>query len=233
MKNYILKIGRNPFYPYVCILIVTLVFLSTNPINNFSWRYTLSFFGAICGLICVMLLAKGRNSGNILGMCAAFGESSGNYLGGNIGAALPSIYYFITHIFGLINWKKHQTKNNQVEVRSLKEIHFIYIILFIILASLLNVYLTSVFDVINDPYQQTINNFCFALGVVAQFIMIQRYAANWNLWILLNCLAIGLNIYTNNPIIVAQYTIYLFNAVYGLAEWRLVNKTTESTNTLR
>ncbi len=222
MNRCILTIGRNRFYPYLCILIVTLTFLSTNPVDNFNWRYTLSFAGAICGLICVMLLAKGRNSGNIFGMCAAFGEGGGNYLGGNIGAALPSIYYFITHIFGLVSWKKHQNSHHQVEVRSLKELHFVYTIIFIILASLLNVYLTHIFDVINDPYQQTINNFCFALGVVAQFLMIQRYSTNWSLWIILNVLSIGLNIYTHNPIVVAQYSIYMFNAIYGLIEWQQV-----------
>jgi len=220
MKSLILTIGRNKIYPYVCILLVTLAFLYTEPFTEFSWRYAVSYFGAIAGLICVILLAKGKNSGNVFGMFAAFGESSANFLGGNIGAALPSIYYFGTHVFGLFNWKKHQNDNNSVITRQLKESHFFYTIIFFVGAALLNIYLTGVLNVENDPYQLTANNFIFALGVVAQFLLIQRFSFNWFLWIILNVLVISLNIYTDNPIIATQYTIYLFNAIYGLVEWR-------------
>lgn len=220
MNSLILAIGRNKFYPYICIVLVTMAFLYTEPFNEFSWRYAVSYFGAIAGLVCVILLAKGKNSGNIFGMFAAFGESSANFLGGNIGAALPSIYYFCTHVFGLFNWKKHQNEENSVITRKLKESHFFYTIIFFVGAALLNIYLTGVLNVENDPYQLTANNFIFALGVVAQFLLIQRFSFNWYLWIVLNVLVISLNIYTNNPIIATQYAIYLFNSMYGLIEWR-------------
>ena len=48
-----------------------------------------------------------------------------------------------------------------------------------------------------------------------------RYAFNWYLWVLLNVLVISLNIYTDNIVIATQYLIYLFNAVYGICEWKL------------
>lgn len=220
MNSLILAIGRNKFYPYVCILLVTLAFLYTQPFTEFSGRYTASYSGATAGLICVILLAKRKNSGNVFGIVAAFGESSGNFLGGNIGAALPSFYYLGTHVFGLFNWKKHQNEDNSVITRRLKENHFFYTIIFFVGAALLNIYLTGVLNVENDPYQLTANNFIFALGVVAQFLLIQRFSFNWYLWIILNVLVIGLNIYTNNPVIATQYAIYLFNSVYGLIEWR-------------
>ncbi len=221
MKAIIFKLGRHKLYPYLCILLVTLAFISTNPVDNFSWRYLVSYFGAIMGLMCVILLAKGRNSGNVFGMFAAFGESSANFLGGNIGAALPSIYYFATHVFGLFSWKRHQSADNQrVIVRTLKEQHFFYTILFFVAAALFNIYLTGRLNVDNDPYQLMANNFIFALGVVAQFLMIARFSFNWYLWIVLNLLVIGLNVYTDNPIIATQYAIYLFNSTYGLLEWQ-------------
>lgn len=219
MKSIIFSIGRNKAYPYICILLVTLAFLYTNPFENHSWRYVMSYFGAMSGLLCVILLAKGKNSGNILGLFAAVGESSGNYLGGNIGAALPSIYYAVTHVFGFFSWRKHKGADDSVVIRLMQEKHFFLTILFLIVATFFNVYLTGVLNVDNDPYQLICNSFIFALGVVAQFLLMQRYSFNWFLWIVLNVLVIGLNIYTNNPIIAVQYLIYLFNSTYALFEW--------------
>ncbi|MBC1935371.1 nicotinamide mononucleotide transporter [Listeria grandensis] len=219
MKSVIMKIGRNKLYPYICVLLVTIAFLATNPLVHFEWRYLLSYIGAICGLICVILLAKGKNSGNIFGMLAAFGEMSGNFLGRNVGAALPSLYYFVTHIFGLVTWRKHLDREATLEPRKLTERHFGIAVIFIIVASFVNMYLTGILGVANDPYQLMLNNFIFALGVTAQFLMIARFSFNWYLWIIMNILVISLNIYTKNPIIATQYAIYLFNAVYGLLEW--------------
>lgn len=220
MKNIVFAIGRNRFYPYICIILVTLAFLYTQPFKELNWRYAASYFGAVTGLICVILLAKGKNSGNIFGMMAVFGESSANFLGGNIGAALPSIYYFGTHVFGLLNWRRHQNAENRVVTRNLKEKHFFWTLVFFVVAALLNIFLTGILNVDNDPYQLTANNFIFALGVVAQFLLVQRFSFNWYLWIILNVLVIGLNIYTHNPVIATQYAIYLFNSTYGLMEWR-------------
>lgn len=220
MKSLIFTIGRNKFYPYICILLVTLAFLYTEPFKELNWRYLVSYFGAITGLICVILLAKGKNSGNVFGIFASFGESSANFLGGNIGAALPSVYYLGTHVFGLFNWRHHQNENHSVITRKLQEHHFFFTLLFFVAAGLFNIYLTGILNVENDPYQLTINNSIFALGVVAQFLLIQRFSFNWYLWIILNVLVIGLNIYTHNPIIATQYVIYLFNSTYGLMEWR-------------
>lgn len=51
-----------------------------------------------------------------------------------------------------------------------------------------------------------------------------RYSFNWYLWVILNVLVVGLNLYTNNIIIAVQYLIYLFNAVFGICEWKLSSK---------
>lgn len=220
MINIILTIGRNRIYPYVCVLLVILAFLYTDPFTSLNLRYAISFIGAICGLLCVILLAKRRNSGNVLGMLAAFGESTANILGGNIGASLPSFYYFIAHVYGLTTWHKNKKADQTVTVRSLNERYFLATLIFLIVAIFLNVYLTSALGVENTTYQLITNCLIFGLGVVAQLLLMMRFSFNWYLWIILNILVIGLNVYTNNPIIATQYFIYLFNAIYGTCEWK-------------
>lgn len=219
--NLIISIGRNKFYPFFCVFLVTLAFLYTDPFNSLNLRYAMSYFGAFCGLLCVILLAKRKNSGNVLGMFAVTGECIANFLGGNIGASLPTFYYFGSHIYGIITWHHHQDDHKNVKVRSLSEQAFLFTLIFLIIAVFFNVYLTDAIGVDNTIYQLITNCFIFGLGIVAQLLLMMRFSFNWYLWVILNVLVIGLNIYTNNLIIATQYLIYLFNAIYGICEWKL------------
>lgn len=227
MIRLILFIGRNKFYPYICLFLVMLAFLYTNPLETFDKRYAISLIGAICGLLCVVLLAKRKNSGNIVGMMAASAESTANVLGNNIGVASLSVFYFISHIYGLVNWRKNQDNNKVVKVRQLKENHFLATLVFLILATFFNIYLTEQLNVSNTSYQLIANCFIFGLGIIAQLLLMMRFSFNWYLWIILNVLTVALNIYTNNPVIATQYLIYLFNAIYGVCEWKVDSKQTK------
>lgn len=221
LRDVIIAIGRNKFYPLFCIICVTLAFLYTDPFNNFNLRYAVSYAGAFLGLLCVILLAKRKNLGNVLGMLAVVAECCANFLGGNIGAGLPTFYYFASHIYGLFTWQKNLDQNKNVKVRSLNESAFLYALIFLIVAAFFNIYLTNEIGASNTSYQLITNCFIFGLGVVAQLLLMMRYAFNWYLWVLLNVLVIGLNIYTDNIVIATQYLIYLFNALYGISEWKL------------
>ncbi len=221
LRDVIIAIGRNKFYPLFCIICVTLAFLYTDPFNNFNLRYAVSYAGAFLGLLCVILLAKRKNLGNVLGMLAVVAECCANFLGGNIGAGLPTFYYFGSHIYGLFTWQKNLDQNKNVKVRSLNEGAFLYALIFLIVAAFFNIYLTNEIGASNTSYQLITNCFIFGLGVVAQLLLMMRYAFNWYLWVLLNVLVIGLNIYTDNIVIATQYLIYLFNALYGISEWKL------------
>ena len=227
MIRLILFIGRNKFYPYICLFLVMLAFLYTNPLETFDKRYAISLIGAICGLLCVVLLAKRKNSGNIVGMMAASAESTANVLGNNIGVASLSVFYFISHIYGLVNWRKNQNNNKVVKVRQLKENHFLATLVFLILATFFNIYLTEQLNLSNTSYQLIANCFIFGLGIIAQLLLMMRFSFNWYLWIILNVLTVALNIYTNNPVIATQYLIYLFNAIYGVCEWKVDSKQTK------
>lgn len=227
MIRLILFIGRNKFYPYICLFLIMLAFLYTNPLETFDKRYAISLIGAICGLLCVVLLAKRKNSGNIVGMMAASAESTANVLGNNIGVASLSVFYFISHIYGLVNWRKNQNNNKVVKVRQLKENHFLATLVFLILATFFNIYLTEQLNVSNTSYQLIANCFIFGLGIIAQLLLMMRFSFNWYLWIILNVLTVALNIYTNNPVIATQYLIYLFNAIYGVCEWKVDSKQTK------
>ena len=109
----------------------------------------------------------------------------------------------------------------------MKENHFLATLVFLILATFFNIYLTEQLNVSNTSYQLIANCFIFGLGIIAQLLLMMRFSFNWYLWIILNVLTVALNIYTNNPVIATQYLIYLFNAIYGVCEWKVDSKQTK------
>lgn len=226
MKNLILTIGRHKTYPYLCFILVISAYLYTDPFTELNLRYALSFFGAITGLICVILFTRRNPLGNYFGLLAAIGESLGNFLGGNIGAGMPAIYNFGTHVYGIFNWRKNNDKTDKVITRTLNPRQFIYVLLAFIIIFVFTILLTNWSGVENTTSQLITNGIIFGLALPAQTLLVLRYDFNWYLWIIMNIFVISLNFLGPeiNPVIGAQYCIYLFNSTYGLLEWKTFAK---------
>ncbi|WLT32777.1 nicotinamide riboside transporter PnuC [Geothrix sp. PMB-07] len=59
-----------------------------------------------------------------------------------------------------------------------------------------------------------------ALSLVAQFMMTRKWIENWPVWIVANCLSVGLLIYKGLYVASALYVVYQVLCVMGLLEWR-------------
>lgn len=222
MQSLILSIGRHRLYPVICFILVISAYLYTDPFTELNLRYSISFFGAITGLICVILFTRRNQLGNYFGLLSTLGETVGNFLGGNIGAGMPHIYSFSTHIYGIITWKKHHDNNDKVITRSLSFRQHLIVLAVFIAIFIANILITRLSGVDNTLWQLTVNGIIFGLAIPAQTLLVMRYDFNWYLWIIMNVFVIALNFLgpEPNPIIGAQYCIYLFNATYGLLEWK-------------
>ncbi len=226
MTNIILTIGRHKLYPYLCFILVISAFLYTDPFTELNLRYSISFFGAITGLLCVILFTRRNPLGNYFGLLAAIGESMGNFLGGNIGAGMPAIYNFGTHVYGIFTWRKNHDNSDKVITRSLNKRQFFYVALAFIAVFMLTIFITNLSGVENTTSQLITNGIIFGLALPAQTLLVLRYDFNWYLWIVMNIFVISLNFLgpDPNPVIGAQYCIYLFNSTYGLLEWKTFAK---------
>lgn len=208
-------------------------------------KIMISTIGACTGIICVLLLARRFNSGNVFGMIANVGECIGNFMTGNIGAGLPVLYYMSTHIYGLKYWKKNQLEDGHVRVNQLSWLGYVYILLAIGVCSVISFALTplmnaitinvlSLFDMpppegailLNDPdfFIMTLNALVFGIGVVAQFTMIRRYAISWILWIIFNVIYLTLQYSSSNWIFTGQYIFYMANSLYGFYAWKVAQR---------
>lgn len=59
-----------------------------------------------------------------------------------------------------------------------------------------------------------------ALSLVAQFMMTRKWIENWPVWIVANCISVGLLIYKGLYVTSALYLVYQVLCVMGLLEWR-------------
>ncbi len=228
----ILSIGRHQSYPYICFILVVASYLYTEPFSQFDLRYGISFFGAITGLICVILMTRRSQLANYFGLLSTFGEGIANFLGGNIGAGLPHIYNFSTHVYGVINWRKNHDADDKVITRSLTLIQYLYVAIAFILIFLFNIAITHWLGVENTLWQLILNGFIFGLAIPAQTLLMMRYDFSWYLWVLMNIFMVILNFFgpDPNPVIGAQYSVYLFNSLYGLVEWRTFARSHQAEN---
>ncbi|RUO31361.1 nicotinamide riboside transporter PnuC [Aliidiomarina sanyensis] len=190
---------------------------------------------ALIGLICVVALAFRRNlTGNGLGLAANMGESIVQGRVGATGLVLAPLFYFLTHLYGLVTWRKHQDREGNMRPRSANTsvwwvtagFIFLGLAIFPWLNAQLQTYsfLESSTDVALhflgwDLSWYQINVVAFVLGVTAQTTMILRYSFSWLLWIAVNFVWLAVNLANQNYIFAIQTMVYQVNAFIGLYGW--------------
>jgi len=67
-----------------------------------------------------------------------------------------------------------------------------------------------------------------ALSLVAQFMMTRKWVENWPVWILANCISVGLLIYKDLYVASLLYLVYQVLCVMGWKEWRAALRPNEA-----
>lgn len=129
------------------------------------------------------------------------------------GKLLETFVYFVFLIIGLCLWKKH-INNGIVKTQKLESYEGIiaFILLFISILGPILYYL-------GDP-NPLLDSSTTIIGIFAQLLMILRMRECWKLWIIQDILCIILWISVSNWCMVAQYSFWLINSIYGLKMWK-------------
>lgn len=59
-----------------------------------------------------------------------------------------------------------------------------------------------------------------ALSFVAQYLVARKKIENWNVWLLVNLLYIGIYLYKGLYLYAILFLVYFIMAIYGLREWK-------------
>lgn len=210
-----------------------------NYFNGFEWFLILSMIfanlitgglsepiGAICsitGVICVVLVAKGKISNYFFGFVNVALYIFIAYQARLYGEVmLNAIYYLPIQFIGYFTWKrKMSTETGTVKAKTMtKKQLFLTIIL-----SAIGIFAYAQLLIVlggNTPYLDSTST---VLSVIAQLLMLMMFAEQWLLWIVVNIVSVAMWMFPALKgdqaaiSMVIMWSAYLINAIYGYVNW--------------
>lgn len=210
------------------------IWLSIFTLINLSlliiWRSDpVSFISSMAGMLCVVLVAKGKITNYFFGLIQVllYGFVALNYqLYGEV--ILNWMFYVPVQFIGFYLWMKHSTNttDSDVAVKRLtaKQFTGLLVIVALLIAGFAFMLHTIGGASIGLDSATTI------LSIVAQFMMLARYAEQWLMWIIINILSIIMWAQSiisqdgNDYPTLVMWIAFLCNSIYGYINWRKLYK---------
>ncbi|MRH43339.1 nicotinamide riboside transporter PnuC [Aquibacillus halophilus] len=205
-----------------------LVFTLINIYLFFAWSDSLvGLIASISGMLCVVLVAKGKISNYYFGIVQTVTYAYIAYGYGLYGEAmLNALFYFPVQFIGIYLWNQnktvHDVKGEDVLIKRLSKSGWCYTIISVIL---LTVAYGSFLEFLggNNVWNDSATN---VLSVTAQILMLKRFVEQWLLWISVNILSILLWVSAlisqggNDFSMLVMWSAFLVNSIYGYFNWR-------------
>ncbi|MGC5324616.1 nicotinamide riboside transporter PnuC [Brevibacillus sp. SYSU BS000544] len=195
----------------------------------------LGLISSLTGMMCVVLVAKGKISNYYFGIIqtATYAYISYGYsLYGE--AMLNALFYLPVQFIGIYMWNKNRTENSvkgeDVAVRRLGKRGWMYLVLTAVVGSTLYAELLHTIG----GQAVRLDSAAVVLSIIAQILMLKRYAEQWALWITVNVLSISLWIVTlvsqggNDFNMVVMWSAFLINSLYGYYNWIKLSRVQEA-----
>jgi nicotinamide mononucleotide transporter len=182
------------------------------------WYRALDLVVAICGVISVVLCAKGKISNYYFALINVAGYAILAYHNAYYGELMLNAFYYLpVNVIGLVFWRRHRAKQNAsvVEAKKLSKRNFALIALGCALAITGYAFWLSTLGNA-APYLDSTTN---VLSIVAMILMITRYREQWVLWIVVDIVTVIMWILAGDLTMIAMWSIFLINAVHGWLVW--------------
>lgn len=182
------------------------------------WYYTLlSSLAAVCGIMNVVLCAKGKKSQyywGLVNIASYIAISAMSKLYGEV--MLNTFYYIPLQFIGLYMWRKNYSSTSEsVKVRKMKPIPAIILLIVTGIGICLYKYVLSVIGG-NSVWLDSTST---VMSVVANALMVLRYREQYLLWLIVNVVTTVMWAFKGDPIMTTMWAVYAFNAVYGYWLW--------------
>lgn len=179
-----------------------------------SW---LAMISGISGIICVVLVSKGKMVNYLFGLIFAYTYFYVAWKANFLGEMNTVLYVYLPSQFiGYFVWKEHLQKDGTGEAVRAKKLSakgWIVLVVSLVVSTLLFVQALNA----AGGSSTGLDGMTTMITVAAQLLMILRYREQWILWIGLNILSIVL--WAENPSMYLMYGAYLLNSVYGFYNW--------------
>lgn len=192
------------------------------------WAYVqapdsrLAMISGISGILCVVLVSKGKISNYFFGLIFAYTYFYVAWGQNFLGEMNTVLYVYLPAQFiGYFMWKNNMQNDNggeSVVAKALTAKGWITLALFIGIGTLLFVQALQA----AGGSSTGLDGLTTIIVVAAQLLMILRYREQWLLWIVLNILSIIL--WAKTPAMYLMYSAYLLNSLYGYYNWTKLTK---------
>ena len=204
-----------------------LLFSIVNVFLYLKWDSGLiGLISAMSGMLCVVLVAKGKISNFVFGIVNTATYAYISYGYGLYGESmLNALFYLPTQFIGLWMWQRHRSVNKvrdeDIEIKRLSVKGWAIVIASVVVGA----YAYMLVLMALDAQQVRIDSVAVVMSVVAQILLTLRYAEQWVLWILVNLLSIVLWVVTlsqsggSDYTMPVMWTAFLINSIYGWINW--------------
>lgn len=185
-----------------------------------SW---LDMIAGISGIICVILVSKGKISNYFFGLIFAYSYFYVAWKANFLGEMNTVLYIYLPSQFiGYFLWKANMQNTNNSETVIAKKLSpkgWLILLASLIIATLIFIEILQAYG----GSSTGLDGLSTMIVVAAQLLMILRYREQWILWIVLNIVSIAL--WAENTAMYLMYSAYLLNSIYGYYNWsRLQHK---------
>ena len=204
-----------------------LLFSIVNVFLYLKWDSDLiGLISAMSGMLCVVLVAKGKISNFVFGIVNTATYAYISYGYGLYGESmLNALFYLPTQFIGLWMWQRHRSVNKvrdeDIEIKRLSVKGWAIVIASVVVGAYAYMHVLMALD----AQQVRIDSVAVVMSVVAQILLTLRYAEQWVLWILVNLLSIVLWVVTlsqsggSDYTMPVMWTAFLINSIYGWINW--------------
>ena len=184
----------------------------------------LNIIAGLAGVISVIICAKGRTLFYFIGFIQTVTYLVLAWQNRFYGEVLENIFYFVTMIWGIFEWKKNEFKNedgtDDVEaLRFTAKQWCVSVIMTVIATWVVGMWLESIGSA--QAYTDAATN---VLAVFAQILMVKRYREQWLWWLIIDLLCIKMWFVAGNWSMVAMYIVWTVNCIYGWQNWSKLNR---------
>ena len=204
-----------------------LLFSIVNVFLYLKWDSGLiGLISAMSGMLCVVLVAKGKISNFVFGIVNTATYAYISYGYGLYGESmLNALFYLPTQFIGLWMWQRHRSVNKvrdeDIEIKRLSVKGWDIVVASVVVGAYAYMHVLMALD----AQQVRIDSVAVVMSVVAQILLTLRYAEQWVLWILVNLLSIVLWVVTlsqsggSDYTMPVMWTAFLINSIYGWINW--------------
>ncbi|MCQ9121909.1 nicotinamide riboside transporter PnuC [Rodentibacter pneumotropicus] len=182
----------------------------------------LEMISGISGILCVVLVSKGKISNYFFGLIFAYTYFYVAWGQNFLGEMNTVLYVYLPAQFiGYFMWKNNMQNDNggeSVVAKALTPKGWIALALFIGIGTFLFVQVLQT----AGGSSTGLDGLTTIIVVAAQLLMILRYREQWLLWIVLNILSIIL--WAETQAMYLMYSAYLLNSLYGYYNWTKLKK---------